>query len=315
MKGLHQFFVAFVKEANLLDATGVTALENAEGADDVPADILAKVKAGFVNHIATVEANATKAGKDEGYGRGKREALTDLESKLKETYGVNSTKTGLELIADVITEKVGTGGTKSMTEEELKKLPFVAQLTDKLAQAQTQINDLTSANTELTTFKTQAESRELNTFVYNEALKVFNGLNPVLPDDENAKSKHIKIFENAILNGGKYKIEEVDGKQTIFITDEGGNYINNQMKSGRLTFAEHVKNVATDYFAFQKQDGKAAPGNGGGSGGDGAGGGSTFVVPAMNSEQDFTREIEKPGLTPEQRSAVKVAWVEKNKTN
>ena len=67
-----------------------------------------------------------KSKNDDHYNRGKSEALTKLEGELKSEFSIESDKNGLELVQEVVNQKVtkakeeGGGGDKTITDEDVQ---------------------------------------------------------------------------------------------------------------------------------------------------------------------------------------------------
>lgn len=311
------FLLAFVKSAKILDATGVEQLEKLEDGADIPQELVDKINQGITAHLDSVATEAAKAAKDEAHGRGTREAMAKLEKQLKEKFGVESTKVGIELIEEVLAEQVkavGKGDPAKMTEEQLLKLPAVAALNDKLVKATTELTAATTKATELEQFKIQAEQREFQSTIVTEALSKFKSLNPALPSDAAKAEKQTNLFKKAILDG-KYKVEEVDGKKVIFPVDADGNYMTNTHKA-RITFDDHVKAITEDFFGIVEQGAKGSPGNkndnhgGGGQGGNG--GGAAKYTGSLKTRDELNAAL-KEAKTAEENAAIMTAWEEQNK--
>jgi hypothetical protein len=308
------FLLAFVKSAKILDATGVEQLEKLEEGADIPQELADKINQGITAHLESVAADAAKAAKDEAHGRGTREAMAKIEKQLKEKYGVESTKVGIELIDEVLAEQVkvvGKGDPAKFTEEQLLKLPAVAALNDKLVKSTQELEATTTKAAELEQFKTQAEQREFQTTIVTEALSKFKSLNPALPDDADKAEKFTKLFQKVILDG-KYKVEEVDGAKVIFPVDNEGNYLKNTMK-GRITFDDHVKAVTEEYIGINQQGKKSGTGNDNNNGGgQGGGSGAGKYTGVLNTIADVKKAVSE-AKTPEEQAAIMTAWDEKSK--
>jgi hypothetical protein len=308
-------FLAFLKSAKILDSAGVEQLEKLEEGADIPQELVDKINQGITTHFENVATEAAKAAKDEAHGRGTREAMAKIEKQIKEKYGVESTKVGIELIDEVLQEQVkavGKGDPAKMTEEQLLKLPAFAALNDKLVKATNELASVTTKATELEQFKTQAEQREFQNTIVTEALSKFKALNPALPDDVEKAEKQTRLFQKAILDG-KYKVEEVDGKKVIFPVDNDGNYITNSHKA-RITFDDHVKGVTEEYFGITQQGKKTGTGNDNNNGGgQGGGSGASKFTGVLNTTEDLKKAVSE-AKTDEERANIMNAWDEKQKS-
>jgi hypothetical protein len=298
--------LAFIKSAKILDNEGVLELENQEEGAELTEELETAINTGIDRYLAQIKKDEADKARSEGHGKGTREARVKLEKDLKEKYGVESDKTGVELI-DEIVEKATVAGAKDpskMTPEELLKLPTVAQLKDQLAKKTKELDDLSLSNQELTAFKTQAEQREFNKTIATEAISIFKTLGPALPDDTAKAEAQTKLFENLVLSG-KYKVEEESGKKVIYLVDSEGNYVRGERDS-RVTIADHVKGLTEQYFGVVKQDPKAGTGNKNETGAQSGG----YKPPVMNSREDLDKAL-ATAKTAEERAATMKAWEEK----
>src|SRR6188768_3765851 len=70
----------------------------------------------------------------DGYKKGKSESLTNLEKELKGIYGIDSDKTGAELVADIIAGNTTTTEGAKLTDDDIKEHPVFLQMQRVLKQ-------------------------------------------------------------------------------------------------------------------------------------------------------------------------------------
>lgn len=305
MSNWKEQFVAFVKEAKLLDETGVAALVNAEEPD---AAIVQSLMQNFTGHIANVTTTAKKAGFDEGHGKATREVLSTFESKVVEKYGVNPEgKQGLDLIDYIINDSVSKNSKAADTEDKVKNHTVYKQLNDKFVSLQTDYENVNNQFKELAQFKTQVEQEALNNKILDVGLKQFISLNPVLPTNDTAKEAQLNIFKRVLTNDYKFRPEKVDGVERFVLVDDEGK--DKTLETGHRIFIEDVVPQITDtYYTRAKQQPVSGAGAGGGNGdGNPPAGNGKFTIPVMKTEQDYTKALDN-AKSHEEKVAVKEAW-------
>lgn len=169
-----------------------------------------KIATAYANHIQSVKGSvqtdkkAVEEAERNGYSRGMKEALSNHEKKIKTEYGLDSSKQGLELIAELINSKANS-------DETLKQ---------KLSLSESVINDLRSevekSNNAFTEYKQKAEMEremaEKSGVIKSEALSHFNKSNPILPKD----ASKAEVWKNDYLNDFRgYGYEEVAGQKMV----------------------------------------------------------------------------------------------------
>src|SRR5690242_19866085 len=90
---------SFLSSTLKMDKAGVAELLESDGSPK--ADALEKLLEKNKVHIATV----TKGKFDEGYKASEKKVKTDFEKQLKEKFEVDSDKTGIDLVSEIIENK------------------------------------------------------------------------------------------------------------------------------------------------------------------------------------------------------------------
>lgn len=200
-----------------------------------------------------VEKEIGTAKFQEGYKKDKKEILENLEKSFKEKFGIDSTKTGIELVEEIVSLKSKGGSGGNMDEDAIKRSKLYQDLEN-------------SKRTEIEALKTekQKEIDEINngykyekTFseVQVEAMKIFNGLNPVLPQTKTVADAQVGNFVSSLKNykfdkqGDRIVVMNAEGK---VIEDEHGN---------SKSFEDIVKTNASSLFEFKKNNGGGGGGN------------------------------------------------------
>lgn len=238
-------------------------------------------------------------GFNDGYKKAQSEVLSKFEKELKDKYGVGSDKKGLELIADIITEK--TPAPTDLTDEQVKKHKVYLDLNESIAK---QVADaVADKQKELDTFKSGIERKEIITGARQEALTIFDSLKPVLSSDPAKAAKQKELFLKQI-EANNFRKDE-NGKY-ILLNEDGTDKTN--AHGHRVNFNDYVKQTAGEYYDFQQADPKGSAGNGGNNGG-GGNEGKKYVV---RDEADFNKQMEA-AKTSEERAGIYNAYQEAQK--
>lgn len=208
-----------------------------------------------------VEKEIGTAKFQEGFKKDKKEILERLEKELKEKFGVDSTKTGIDLVEEIVSLKSKGGSGGNLDEDAIKRSKIYQDL-------------MTAKSTETEALKTEYEKKieDINngynyekTFsdVQNEALKIFNGLNPVLPQTKSVADAQVNNFIASLKN---FKFDKQG--ERILVMNAEGKVIEDQHGNSR-TFEDIVKTNASNLFEFKKSNGGSGSGNENGEGGSG----------------------------------------------
>ena len=104
---------------------------------------------------------STKEFIEQGYNKAKGEVLSKFEQSLKDKFGIESNKTGSELIEDIVSAKAEKGGSGELTEDNIKRSKVYQDLQAKLntdvettkSTLQKQIDDLQNGYKKEKTFQ------------------------------------------------------------------------------------------------------------------------------------------------------------------
>lgn len=231
-----------------LDETGVASLKEEDGSfKDDALDNLTKMD---VERVANLRNDGEKV-RAETYSRGKREALEGLERELRDEFGIKATdKKGKDLIKAIVAER--TKGGDTLTEETVKAHPLYLKLEEH-------------ANALPKTFEEQLKAREAEVRaefkaerdfdrVRASAMKVFKGMNPILPKNEDVANAQLTLLDQA-LKGLKYQLVEENGEIVDIVPMKADG-------SGRLEdahghpvkFEALIKATGAKYFEFAEGD-------------------------------------------------------------
>lgn len=229
-----------------------------------------------VQRVQNIQAN-TKPDKkilDDQYSRGKRETMEGFEKEVREKYSLDSEKTGIELIDEVITSQTKQTKPKEITVEDVKKHPAYLEL-EQNSVPKTKHDELQK---EYDNFKQDRDKSEKLTKVQEFVLKEFELLKPVHSENPEVRINRQKDF---LAKFSQWDYQLQDGNDPL-ILDENGNRLEDG-HGNPVSWKDFVKKNASLYYDFKKQNGKP------GSGNDGDGDPIEIQVP--KSVEEYTQMV------------------------
>lgn len=203
---------------------------------------------------------------DKGYQKAAKQERQKLESEIREKFGVQSDKIGVDLVKDIVDAK-----SQSTTTDDIKTHPDYIKLERKLNTEFVPKTDYDKVNETFEEFKKGVEKDKTVDKVKEDARKHFRGLNPILSKDPkraaNQEAEFLKKLENF-----DYQVQE-DGNHLIM---KDGQRLENQ-NMNPIPFSEFIKDKTLELFDV------AAQGERGNSGVDGgASEGQAFTFKDVN---------------------------------
>ena len=239
----------------------------------------------------TSRVTKLKEENDSQYKRGQKEVATKFETKLKEKYGVSSDETGVDLVDLILTtelEKVKGKGDEDITAhpEYLKlKSESDRMLKAKDKEWQKKIEDLELKHARESMFSKVKE----------RAFAELDNLRPILPEDakkaQKWKEKYIEDFR-------AYDFTEQDG---MIVVLKDGKPLQDSHGYNK-SFADLVKETASEIFDFQTADDRTSPGNRQQQ--------SNIIAP--RNEDEFIQKM-REAKTPEEQAKVMESYQSKTK--
>lgn len=209
--------------------------------------------------LISVDANRIKKYKEEGtklfdngYKKAQKEILSDYESKLKETFGIDTDKIGDDLLTEI---KVKTSKTtvSELTDDVVTKHPKFLEREKQLRKEKELA--IAEKENEFTKFKSEIERTTRVKSVKEKAADILLSLNPVLSKDakkaENQKKMFLDTFDKF-----DYQIES---DNSILILKEGQRLETANFHP--VNFTDFVKEQAESLFDFNAQSAKVGTGN------------------------------------------------------
>lgn len=248
----------------------------------------------------------------QGFAAGKKDSLTELEKAAKEAFKIESDKTGLELIEEIVSAEAkakSKNAPKEITEDDVRshsvfieaQKRYKEELKQKDQEIETKVNE----------FKSAAEKEKVQNTVASKAQDILNGLKPSLPENQKVAQNQLNWFFDAIKNGD-YKLSE---NGDIILLDKDGKPATDG-HGNNLDFTDHVKNKASDFFVFQQNNGGQGAGNTGlaGAGGAGGAGGSDYPagISKPKTEEEMWALTSDTKISAEDRAKILESWQKEN---
>lgn len=274
------FIKGALSTAYQLDDTGVASLFNEDGS--VKDDALDTFKELDEKRVSKLKGDPDKHKKalQDQYSRGKRETMEGFERDLKDKFGTNSDKQGIELVEEILAAKQPKGET--LTDDAVKKHPLYLQL-ERAREADKQEHTKT-LEAKLKEKDAEHQRERITALVLEEASTEFEKLRPILSKDPERARNQRKLLEDE-LRSISYQVEDNGGKRTFLLLDKEGNRLED--KHGHpITLAEKVKDVAGKYYDFQESEQRSSAGDPDkGTAKKGANGAFTLKKPTTRAEK------------------------------
>ena len=229
----------------------------------------------------------------DGFKKAKSEVLTDFEKGLKEKFGIESDKTGLELVDEVVSKKSEGGQGSDVTEDAIKRSKVFQDMESNLKKQVTTVK--TEYETKINEIQDGYKAEKTFSNVSQKALQIFNGLNPILPQNKTVADNQVKFFVNT-LKDFKFDVQD----ERIVVMDKDGKVIEDGHGNSR-SFEDIVKETASGLFEFKANNG----GSGSGNGGQGQGGsGSSYAGNVPKTFEELEKVMSDTSISIEDRSNI-----------
>lgn len=229
----------------------------------------------------------------DGFKKAKSEVLTDFEKGLKEKFGIESNKTGLELIEEVVSKKSEGGQGGDVTEDAIKRSKVFQDMESNLKKQITTVK--TEYETKINEIQDGYKAEQTFSNVSQKALQIFNGLNPILPQNKTVADNQVKFFVNT-LKDFKFDVQD----ERIVVMDKDGKVLEDGHGNSR-SFEDIVKETASGLFEFKANNG----GSGSGNGGQGQGGsGSSYAGSVPKTFEELEKVMSDTSISIEDRSNI-----------
>ena len=258
---------------------------------------------GILNKILEIDAQRVENIKksvdkkdafQDGFKKAKSEVLTDFEKGLKEKFGIESDKTGLELVEEVVSKKSEGGQGGDVTEDAIKRSKVFQDMESNLKKQVTTVK--TEYETKINEIQDGYKAEQTFSNVSQKALQIFNGLNPILPQNKTVADNQVKFFVNT-LKDFKFDVQD----ERIVVMDKDGKVIEDGHGNSR-SFEDIVKETASGLFEFKANNGGSGSGNGGQQGQGGSG--SSYAGNVPKTFEELEKVMSDTSISIEDRSNI-----------
>ena len=265
-----------------------------ELSEDQQKEILQKLLDEDAKRVEAIKKSVdTKPAFQDGFKKAKSEVLTDFEKGLKEKFGIESDKTGLELVEEVVSKKSEGGQSGDITEDAIKRSKVFQDMESNLKKQITTVKN--EYETKINEIQDGYKAEQTFSNVSQKALQIFNGLNPILPQNKTVADNQVKFFVNT-LKDFKFDVQD----ERIVVMDKDGKVLEDGHGNSR-SFEDIVKETASGLFEFKANNG----GSGSGNGGQGQGGsGSSYAGNVPKTFEELEKVMSDTSISIEDRSNI-----------
>lgn len=265
-----------------------------ELSEDQQKEILQKLLEEDAKRVEAIKKSVdTKPAFQDGFKKAQGEILTKFEKDLKEKFGLESDKMGLELVEELVSKKSEGGQGGDLTEDAIKRSKVFQDMESNLKKQITTVK--TEYETKINEIQDGYKAEQTFSNVSQKALQIFNGLNPILPQNKTVADNQVKIFVNT-LKDFKFDVQD----ERIVVMDKDGKVLEDGHGNSR-SFEDIVKETASGLFEFKANNG----GSGSGNGGQGQGGsGSSYAGNVPKTFEELEKVMSDTSISIEDRSNI-----------
>ena len=265
-----------------------------ELSEDQQKEILQKLLDEDAKRVEAIKKSVdTKPAFQDGFKKAQGEILTKFEKDLKEKFSLESDKMGLELVEELVSKKSEGGQGGDLTEDAIKRSKVFQDMESNLKKQVTTVK--TEYETKINEIQDGYKAEQTFSNVSQKALQIFNGLNPILPQNKTVADNQVKFFVNT-LKDFKFDVQD----ERIVVMDKDGKVLEDGHGNSR-SFEDIVKETASGLFEFKANNG----GSGSGNGGQGQGGsGSSYAGNVPKTFEELEKVMSDTSISIEDRSNI-----------
>lgn len=265
-----------------------------ELSEDQQKEILQKLLDEDAKRVEAIKKSVdTKPAFQDGFKKAQGEILKKFEKDLKEKFGLESDKMGLELVEELVSKKSEGGQGGDLTEDAIKRSKVFQDMESNLKKQITTVK--TEYETKINEIQDGYKAEQTFSNVSQKALQIFNGLNPILPQNKTVADNQVKFFVNS-LKDFKFDVQD----ERIVVMDKDGKVLEDGHGNSR-SFEDIVKETASGLFEFKANNG----GSGSGNGGQGQGGsGSSYAGNVPKTFEELEKVMSDTSISIEDRSNI-----------
>ena len=266
-----------------------------ELSEDQQKEILQKLLDEDAKRVEAIKKSVdTKPAFQDGFKKAQGEILTKFEKDLKEKFNLESDKMGLELVEELVSKKSEGGQGGDLTEDAIKRSKVFQDMESNLKKQIKQTE--TDFQNKINEIQDGYKAEQTFSNVSQKALQIFNGLNPILPQNKTVADNQVKFFVNT-LKDFKFDVQD----ERIVVMDKDGKVLEDGHGNSR-SFEDIVKETASGLFEFKANNGGSGSGNGGqGQGGSGS---SSYAGNVPKTFEELEKVMSDTSISIEDRSNI-----------
>lgn len=266
-----------------------------ELSEDQQKEILQKLLDEDAKRVEAIKKSVdTKPAFQDGFKKAQGEILTKFEKDLKEKFSLESDKMGLELVEELVSKKSEGGQGGDLTEDAIKRSKVFQDMESNLKKQITTVK--TEYETKINEIQDGYKAEQTFSNVSQKALQIFNGLNPILPQNKTVADNQVKFFVNT-LKDFKFDVQD----ERIVVMDKDGKVLEDGHGNSR-SFEDIVKETASGLFEFKANNGGSGSGNGGQQGQGGSG--SSYAGNVPKTFEELEKVMSDTSISIEDRSNI-----------
>src|SRR5690554_3554250 len=197
---------------------------------------------------------AVRDGRDEGFGRGKRESLSEIEKWVSENYEIAPTgdiKSQIQQLSEKLAKK------PEIKPEEIEKSEvFQTKLSEAVNAVKTKFEE---KENEFRTQQEQWRRQRIERILSKQADNLLKQNNFIVPEDEKIANNLKNLFVRSLMSD-EYDFKLSESEDDFQITDKNGNPLKDDLHNV-IGFEDIGLEKAREFFTVRSGDGRDVSGN------------------------------------------------------
>ena len=197
---------------------------------------------------------AVRDGRDEGFGRGKRESLSEIEKWVSENYEVAPTgdiKSQIQQLSEKLAKK------PEIKPEEIEKSEvFQTKLSEAVNAVKSKFEE---KENEFRTQQEQWRRQRIERILSKQAENLLKQNNFIVPEDEKIANNLKNLFVRSLMSD-EYDFKLSESEDDFQITDKNGNPLKDDLHNV-IGFEDIGLEKAREFFTVRSGDGRDVSGN------------------------------------------------------
>lgn len=197
---------------------------------------------------------AVRDGKDEGFGRGKRESLSEIEKWIGEKFQVPPTgdvRSQIQTLSEKLNQK------PAINPEEVEKSEiFQNKLTEAVNAVKSKFEE---KEQEFKAKEEQWRRQQVERVLFKRATKILEQNNFIVPEDEKIANNLKSLYVRSLMSDD-YNFKLGENEDDFQVTDKNGNPLKDELHN-IISFDSIGLEKAREFFPVRTGDGRDVSGN------------------------------------------------------